>query len=445
MLRICVVGLGYVGLTLSTALARAGFDVYGLERDSEHAAAILAGEPPYHDRMLKSELKSSLAEGRLKVIDGADFPTGKAFDAAFSCVGTPLKKGSRTPDLSQLKSAATSIGRVLQKETVVVNRSTVPVGSTRTVFKLILEKESGLSAGDDFLLACAPERTVEGAALEELEHLPQIVGGINDESVNRTVDILNRLTRTLVRVSSLEAAEITKLFDNTYRDVNIALGNLFGLMCEDLNLDASEVISAANLNYSRNRIFSPGAGAGGACLSKDPFILLASLPEQGRYRWIQLARNINEGMPVHVADILQRELSKLGTPMQGASILVLGFAFKGHPPTESVRDSPTKILVRELGGNGAKVFGYDPVVKPGVIKVMGADPIGDLEVLRSGVDAAVAMTNSRTFSDLDLTPLRRKGKPLLVVDGWNILKGTVTSPGIVYRCLGSGRLPNDTG
>lgn len=436
--RICVIGLGYVGLTLATTLAKVGFQVYGLERDREKASAVRKGESPFYEPQLAPLLSRCLEEGSFEVAETLDSIRSVRFDTIFSCVGTPLETGGQGPDLSQVTGAAKQVGGVLRDNALIVNRSTVPVGTTRSVFLPILEEESGLKAGEDFLLACAPERTVQGAALRELRELPQIVGGINDESVSRAADVLNRVTRTIVRVSSLEAAEIIKLFDNTYRDVNIAVGNVFGLICEDLSLNAHEIIQAANFGYSRNRLLLPGAAAGGTCLSKDPYLLLAPAGLTRDYALVRMARSVNEGMPLHVANILREELAKIGLPLGAASVLVLGFAFKGKPPTDDVRNSPTRVLVESVAADGPRLFGYDPAVARADIESMGVTPVKDLEEVRGVVDAVVVMTNHDAFAGLDVAQLRRTDRPLVVVDGWNILDSLVSSKDVIYRCVGIG-------
>lgn len=439
--KICVIGLGYVGLTLAASLAKVGYQVSGVEKDREKVAMMLRGEAPFHEPQLAPLLERCSSEGTLAVVDDLDSIKSIRFDTIFSCVGTPLKEGTREADLSQLTSAGHQVGRILRKGVLVVNRSTVPVGTTRSVFMPILEEESGLRAGSGFLLACAPERTVQGAALRELRELPQIIGGVNDESVSRAADILNRLTRTIARVSSLEAAEAIKLFDNTYRDVNIAIGNMFGLACEELGLDAHEIVQAANFGYSRNRILLPGAGVGGVCLEKDPHLLLASVPDTVNCDLIRTARSINEGMPLHVADILQRELSSLGVALESATVLVLGFAFKGDPPTDDVRNSPSSTLVDALKESGVRIFGYDPVVDAHAIESMGTTPVTDLTELHGEVDAVVLMTNHRAHAELDLTQFRKKEQPLVIIDGWNILERIGPEDGIVHRCIGVGLPP----
>jgi len=268
-------GLGYVGFTLALVLADVGYNVIGIDKDKKKIEKLKSGQAPMYEPQIEYFLNSAISTGRISFSENIPAITEKS--VYMICVGTPIDEQTLQPFLENLKSVAVEIGKHIKKGELVILRSTVPVGTTRNFVRKIIEQESNLKTPSEFFLAFAPERTLQGAALKELRQLSQIIGGIDSESVEKAASIFNNVTRTIVKVSSLEAAEVVKLLDNTYRDITIAIGNLCGKMCSSLNLDAREVIGAANYGYSRNKILFPGAGVGGGCLVKDPYLLISSL------------------------------------------------------------------------------------------------------------------------------------------------------------------------
>jgi len=319
---------------------------------------------------------------------------------------------------------------------LIILRSTVTVGTARTIVKTHFEKSTRLNAGFDFYLASAPERTVEGKALQELFELPQIIGSENEESIDRAANIFNKITKTVIRVSSYEAAEIVKLFDNTSRDVNIALGNQFGLICEKLGLQSKEIVDAANYGYPRNRILISGAGVGGQCLVKDPYFLIESVKDKMDLRWIEEARKINDSMPFHVIELIQTVFKKMGKNIQNSKILILGISFKGIPETDDTRYSPAIPVIDYLRKQSAVVYGYDPIVPDQIISALGVTPI-DPYVL-DGIDCIVIMNNNKRFKELDLEKIKSKTKlPMAIIDGWQMIDPTYAKDlGINYKGVG---------
>ncbi|MFX1343383.1 MAG: nucleotide sugar dehydrogenase [Promethearchaeota archaeon] len=440
---ICVIGLGRVGLVLACILADLGFRIYGIEANGEKRDSLVKGKVPYYEQGLDDLLKRLIKNESLLVHHKLDPEVARTVEAYIVCVGTGINLRTKKPLLTDLTKALTDIGKHLKKEDLVVVRSTVPVGTVGNVVRKILEKISGLSAGKDFCLAFAPERMIEGRALKESRSLPQIIGGIDEESLNRAARIFEKVTKTTVRVSSLEVAEMIKIIDNTYRIVNIALGNEIGLLCEVLGVDAYEVVNAANYAYPRNKVMVPGAGVGGSCLVKDPWYLMGLAKERGltcSSSIIRLAARSRNTMSNHVIELVREGLGEIGKEVKGSKILILGFAYKGDPPTDDTRFAPTEFVVRGLKEMGAELIGYDPVVSPNRIKIMGAKPARSIAEGAKGASCITIMTNSRMFNNLNLEELKKHvAKKCVIVDGWHMInRRSALTNRFHYLCLGVG-------
>jgi len=440
MTGICIIGLGYVGLTLAVTLAKVLHPIYGIEIDKNKAKKLANGIPTLYEPDLERVLTQVTKKKSLIILDSLSDEIAKDVDTYIISVGTPLDEETKRPKLVHIENSLKELSKFLKKGDLVVLRSTVTVGTTRNIIKKILEEGTGLVHGQDFFLSFAPERTVEGNALRELHELPQIVGAADEISADRTVNIFNKITKTVIRMSSFEAAEVVKLFDNTSRDVNIAIANIFGLICEKLGLPSREVIEAANYGYSRNRIFIPGAGVGGPCLVKDPYFLIESVKDDFEFPLISLARQINESMPFHMTRLIQNLLSSMNKKISGSRILILGFAFKGTPPTDDMRFSPTIPVLEFLIKNGANVLGYDPLVNQNKIKELGATPINLDEVKE--LDCIIIMNNNKEYLKLDYEKIIVSSKsPVGIIDGWQLLDPNhVKELGYYYRGLGNGQI-----
>jgi len=430
--KINVIGLGYVGQTLAAVLADVGYTVHGFDLSESVLDGIRKCDSHVAEPGLNRLIRKYLNNRLFVSTPSKDFNNNAS--TIILSVATPINKKTKKANIRLVKRAIEEISIFLKKEQTIILRSTVPIGTTGGIVKDILEESSGLKAGIDFHLAFAPERTVEGAALKELKALPQIVGGINDESVDRTAKIFRKVTPTIVCVSSLEAAELIKLLDNTFRDMKFAYANSIAKYCENNNLNAFDVIRAANQGYRRNIIPIPSPGVGGACLSKDPHILVESVADLG-LPLVKLARQINESIPEQIVNRLDLEFS-----LRGKTVFVIGFAFKGVPETNDMRDSPTLDLVRHLKDKGSIIIGYDPLVKNSEIKSLGVRP---LEFINQGfidADIVIFMINHHSFFDLNIDDLVSNMKDGGVVyDGWNIFRREdVERSGIIYRGIGNG-------
>ncbi len=419
--QIGMVGLGYVGLTLAVTLADIGFKVCGYDTDAKVVSSLNSGRPHFFEQGLEQIFKDNF-KNNLNIVN--DFKNGNNCDVYFIAVGTPLNKKTKKPDLSYIKSAAENIGSILKSNDAVILRSTVPIGATREVVIPILEKKSGLKAGDDFLVAFAPERTIEGKALEELKKLPQVIGGLNWASADLVASIFNHLTHSVVVVESLEEAEMVKLVNNVYRDVTFAFANELALVCHKFGINTHRVIEAANKGYDRGQVPLPSPGVGGVCLEKDPFLFIASA-KKVKYvpKLASNARAISEAMVDFVAEEINSFI-KTKKIKNNNKVLILGAAFKGRPATSDIRGSTTIGLIARLNKFGLKnIHIHDPMVKGDEVSRLGVKYTEDLRVAFTNVDAVVVMNNNPIFEDLNLRQLLAlANNTVLLFDTWGLYK-----------------------
>lgn len=432
--KINVLGLGYMGLTFALKLAECDFRVIGIDKDSKKINLLKEGIPSLYEPQIDLILKMNLASGNIQFNEKLQPNDDQT--CYIVCVGTTINQ-EKSPILYNLKNSVREVGSVLKKNDLVIIRSTVPVGTTRKIVKPILESESGLLVGDFFLASC-PERTLQGAALEELQKLSQIIGGYDENSIEQAANIFGRITKILVRVSSLEVAELIKLLDNTFRDITISIGNLCGKICQELNLDAKEVIESANYGYVRNKILFPGAGVGGGCLVKDPYLLLDSVHTKFNLDLIKSARQINDSMINDFKKLIESSFKKVNRQIKGSRILILGFAFKGYPQTDDIRFSPTIPVVNYLKDQGGLLYGYDPIVSEASIRQLSVQFVDDIYT-NGPYDCVVIMNNNTKFRNIDFKKLENSNKlPLLVLDGWYLYDLKIMSKlGIEYKAIGS--------
>jgi len=351
---IVVIGLGYVGLTLSVALAESGFKVLGLEKRKDVVDLTNTGKAHFDENGLDLALN--------KVVKNKFFTaTNEINDIKCSVyiitVGTPIdQKGNIR--LDYIENATKEVAKSMKDDSLVILRSTVKIGTSANIVAKILK-----DTGKVFHLAMCPERTLEGKALQELTSLPQIIGSNSEQGFLRAENIFRRLTKAIVKVSSLESAEIVKLIDNTYRDVQFAFANEVARICEPFNVSALEVISSGKLGYERTNVALPGL-VGGPCLEKDPHILSQSLAEKGvEIEITRACRVVNERQPYETVSNIKAESIKRGFG-EKIKITVMGLAFKGVPSTDDLRGSMVFKIFDALNKDfkNSEIFIYDPIV-----------------------------------------------------------------------------------
>jgi UDP-N-acetyl-D-glucosamine dehydrogenase len=349
-----IIGLGYVGLPLAVAFAQEGCEVIAVDVDARKIEAIEAGDSYIEDvpsellRELKDRIHASTRYARL----------AKA-DAVLICVPTPLTR-NREPDLGPLIESTRALAEVLQSDQLVVLESTTYPGTTRERVAPLLE-ESGLAAGRDFHLAFSPERVDPGRTDFTLRNTPKVLGGLTEACVERAGALYGLVCDELVRVSSPEAAELTKLLENIFRSVNIALVNELAMLTDRMGIDIWEVVEAASTKPYGFMPFSPGPGMGGHCLPVDPFYLSWRAREFDiSTEFIELAGKVNQQMPYHCVEKAQRALNDAGLSVKGARVAVLGVSYK--PGVGDIRESPALKIISLLRAKGADVSYHDPHV-----------------------------------------------------------------------------------
>ncbi|MFN3398782.1 MAG: nucleotide sugar dehydrogenase, partial [Ferrovibrio sp.] len=367
---ICVMGQGYVGLTLAAVMADVGFDVLGVEIRDNILALLQDGRAHFHEPGLDALVGKLVKRGQLrfkKNIAGDDRPT-----VFIVTVGTPLGDDGKV-NLASIRNVSEEIARHLKSGDLVVMRSTVRLGTTRRIVIPILD-----SSGVDYDVAFCPERTLEGQALSELRHLPQIVGSISARARIRAAQLFSFITPTVVQVSSLETAETIKLVDNTQRDVAFAFSNEVARICDAIGVSAREVIQSGKLGYPRTNLPLPGP-VGGPCLEKDPHILVEGLRDYNLTPEIVLAaRRVNERQPAETVADIRRWFDRLPAFDARPQITLAGLAFKGRPVTDDLRGTMARPILAALREHfpQAQFRGFDAVVSPDVIaQTFGLQPV----------------------------------------------------------------------
>jgi len=357
--RIGVIGLGYVGLPLAARAGRVGFGVIGFDVSAERAAAINAGTS-YVGDVASSEIAELRETGRIEAT--TDFRRMRSCDVLIICVPTPLNT-TRDPDISFIERAAEDIARTLRSGQLVILESTTYPGTTEEVIQPRLEA-TGLKVGEDVFLVFSPERIDPGQTNSKgftVENTPKVVGGVTAACTELGLAFYANITSKVVPVSSPRAAELTKLFENIFRSVNIALVNELALLCDRMGLNVWEVVDAASTKPFGFMRFTPGPGLGGHCIPVDPFYLTWKAREFDlTTRFIELAGEVNTQMPRHVHDLVARALNRRRVALNGARVVLLGVAYK--PDVDDYRESPVFKVMDLLASDGAEVVTVDPHV-----------------------------------------------------------------------------------
>jgi UDP-N-acetyl-D-glucosamine dehydrogenase len=401
MATVGIIGLGYVGLPLAVAFAQEGCDVIGVDVDSRKVEAIEAGESYIED--VPSEVLRAVS-GRIHA--SSRYAQLKEADAVLMCLPTPLSP-NREPDLGPLVEATRALAGVLQRDQLVVLESTTYPGTTRERVAPLLE-ESGLAAGRDFHLAFSPERVDPGRTDFTLRNTPKVIGGLTPACAERAEALYGLVCDELVRVSNPEAAELTKLLENIFRSVNIALVNELAMLTDRMGIDVWEVVGAAATKPYGFMRFEPGPGMGGHCLPVDPFYLSWRAREFDiATEFIELAGKVNQQMPYHCVAKLQRALNDAGMSVKGARVGVLGVSYK--PGVGDVRESPALKIIALLRELGAQVRYHDPHVPAladlGLSSQPLPDVVSDSDVVlivtaHPGVDHSLVAKRARLVVDL---------------------------------------------
>ena len=392
--RVFVLGMGYVGLPLAVAFAEAGFRVVGIDPDQRKLAAF--GEGVSYIQDVPSPVITRLkASGRLAMT--ADFEELKNADAVSICVPTPLRK-TGDPDMSFVLSATEQLARHAHPGMVVVLESTTYPGTTREVLLPRLTSAAGLKAGEDIFICFSPERVDPGRKDWTTLNTPKVIGGITPACAEVAQDWYSGAIKTVVPVSSAEAAEMTKLLENTFRMINIGLVNELAIICERLHVNVWEVIEAAATKPFGFMKFTPGPGLGGHCIPIDPMYLSWKMKELNySARFIELASEINTNMPRYVVSRILEAMNDRGKVLKGSKVLVLGAAYK--PDIDDVRESPALDVIALLKQKGAVVDYHDPYISRIHHEMEGWEMSsrGDVMSAVDEADAVVIVTNHSAY------------------------------------------------
>jgi UDP-N-acetyl-D-glucosamine dehydrogenase len=407
-MRVGVIGLGYVGLPLAVAFAEEGHEAVGVDTDKRKLAALAAGESYIED--VDSEQVVALGS-RLR--PSARYADLASCEAVIIAVPTPLTH-NREPDLGSLVSAGSSLANVLQEGQLVVLESTTYPGTTREQLTPLLE-ESGLAAGRDFNVAFSPERIDPGRTDFTLRNTPKVVGGLTDTCLQRAVALYEQVCDTVIPVSAPEAAELTKLLENIFRSVNIALVNELAMLCDRMKIDVWEVVEAAATKPYGFMSFQPGPGLGGHCLPVDPFYLAWRAREFDQpTEFIELAGEVNQAMPYFCVDKITRALNDRERPLKGSRVAMVGVSYK--PGVGDMRESPAIKIMRILRERGVALSYHDEHV-PELPEFDLASR--SLEDVLDGADAAAILT---AHPGLDIEMIVHRA-PLLI-DFRGVTRGT---------------------
>lgn len=345
--KVCVVGLGYVGLTLAMHLVRKGYEVHGIEILDKTYDVLSSGNTYFYEPGLDELLKLSLNKN---FFVHKEIPNNKSFNIFIITVGTPLVLGKKAPNMDVLDNAIESVRSFIKEETLLVLRSTIPVGTSAQIAKELAEK-NGLSKIN---VSFCPERTAEGKALVELQSLPQIISGNNKEALQKSKEFFENLSDEVLEAESLEEAEIIKLFNNTYRDATFAISNTFNLISQSFNIDGSAVIEKANYNYIRSSIPKPGF-VSGPCLEKDAYILSSNMEDGDLKDFLLSIRKANENLEERLVNYIKSLFSKSSS----AKVLISGIAFKGVPQTNDLRGSSALKILDQLSEYASQITIHD--------------------------------------------------------------------------------------
>jgi UDP-N-acetyl-D-mannosaminuronic acid dehydrogenase len=428
--RIAVVGLGYVGIPLAALLADKGFDVVGIDVSKERASKVNEGVLPLKgvEPGLSSMLTRGVRDRRLRAT--TDYAHLADRTAVFVCVDTPIDE-HRRPDYSRLVQAVTDIGRNMRKGTLVVIESTIAPGTMLDLVAPALEKGSGLLRGKGFKLAHCPERVMPGRLLRNLREYDRVVGALDRRSAERAVAIYSTITKGELHTTDLTSAEVAKTAENAYRDVQIAFANEVALICEGLGCDAFEVRRLVNSCPFRD-MHVPGAGVGGHCLPKDPWLLVHGA--KGTYpRLIPAARAVNDSMPFHVLDLVEEALRRAHVKKKRAVVAVLGASFLQD--SGDTRNSPTVPLLESLKGCVAELRLHDPFVD----SLAGVEASDDPKDVLRGADLAVVMVAHEAYGKMTPATIKKLMRTPAVVDGRNVFSSDrMAKAGFVYLGVGKG-------
>ena len=424
---LAVIGLGYVGLPVAALFAETGFNVLGVELRADRIEKINKGICPIEGEEpgLADLISKVAATGRLRATTNYD--ELKDRDVILIDVETPVDD-QNVPRYEALRAVLKSLGSVMKNGSLIIVESTIAPGTMAEVVLPLLEQHSGKKVNQDFYLGNCPERVMPGKLLKNLKTISRVVGGNTPETAETMIGLYQHIVKADLDAADCVTAELVKTAENAYRDVQIAFANEVALICEAVGGDIWKVRELVNKSPGR-QMHLPGAGVGGHCIPKDPWLLAYGVKDKNvPLRIIPNARAVNDSMPLHMLDLLNDALTKVGLKIEGARVAVLGYAYLED--SDDTRNSPSEILVRRLRELGAEVVIHDPWI---------AEYSGDLMTRIKGCDAAVLMVAHNAYRSLDLNSLATALRTPVLIDGRHVFDASqVQGAGLVFRGIGTG-------
>lgn len=430
--KVAVIGLGYVGVPVAAAVAATGAKVVGIDIDPRKVGAIQAGRNPLRGKEpgLPELLKDVV--GRKRLTASTDSAVAEGADVAVVCVETPIDPATHDPQYRALKTALTSLAPYLKRGALVSIESTLAPGTMEKLVRPTLERTSKMKAGRDFHLVHCPERLTAGKLLYNLTNLHRVLGASDARAAKKATDFYARFVKGEFHTADWTTAEVAKTAENAYWDVQIAFANEVALISEELGVDAFRVRELVNTCPYRSMLL-PGAGVGGHCIPKDPWLLVTSAIS-AKPELIPAARAINDYMPKRMAQLVEEALVASGRKIKGAKVAVLGFAYREN--TQDTRNTPARPLIQDLRRRGADVAIHDPYAT----SERGYTIVRDLKAVLRGADCIALITAHDAYRRLDLKAVRRLLRHRAFVDGRNVFAGPeILKAGFVYRGLGKGQ------
>jgi len=424
---LAVIGLGYVGLPVAALFAETGFNVLGVELRADRVEKINRGICPIEGEEpgLAGLISKVAATGRLRATTNYD--DLKDRDVVLIDVETPVDD-QNVPRYEALRAVIKSLGPVMKNGSLIIVESTIAPGTMTEVVLPLLEQHSGKKVDQDFYLGNCPERVMPGKLLKNLKTISRVVGGNTPETAETMIGLYQQIVQADLDAADCVTAELVKTAENAYRDVQIAFANEVALICEAVGGDVWKVRELVNKSPNR-QMHLPGAGVGGHCIPKDPWLLAYGVKDKEvPLRVIPAARAVNDSMPLRMVELLQKTLNAAGRKIEGARIAVLGYAYLED--SDDTRNSPSEILVRRLRELGAEVVIHDPWI---------AEYSGDLMTRIKGCDAAVLMVAHNAYRSLDLNSLATALRSPVLIDGRHVFDASqVQGAGLVFRGIGTG-------
>lgn len=417
---IAVIGLGYVGLPVACLCVEKGMDVYGADIDSKKLESIEKGISPIDDPYLNKEVQK--IKGKINLTDNLKKAVNIS-SVVIVCVPTPVDKDN-FPDLTALKNACNEISKTLKKDDLVIIESTISPGTIEEFVLPILKKSN-----TNFYLAHCPERIDPGNKKFTIKDLPRVVAGIDKRSTRKAAEFYREIIDAkITELSSVKAAEATKIMENTFRDINIAFVNEMAKSFDKAGIDTLEVIKGASTKPFGFMPHYPGAGVGGHCIAVDPYYIISKAKQLGfNHKFLTLARKINESMPPYTIELLEQELEKLNKRLEHSNIGVLGLAYKAD--VDDIRESPALKIIDILKSKNSNVYVFDPNVKD-------KSNVENIDELLKKSDYIILVTDHNEFKSMEINKLK-ENNILVVIDGRNCLdKDKIKKLGISYHGIG---------